>query len=195
MNYVYLVESIRILTFPGVFVHECAHEIACRLLRVPVHTVYYFRMQGEVLGYVRHSGTRNFKNFFIAIAPGLVGPIIGLAIVLPAALSIINYEADSVLDWFMLWVGTSILVHACPSPTDCQAAVEALVAQPTLIRLLLLPVEFVVRVLGCPFSYAGRAIVVSMTLHLGPQLFIGARSLSDVASMISYYLINFGFMG
>lgn len=44
---------ISIVTFPGVIVHEMAHQIFCRLCGVAVFDVCYFRF-GNPSGYVVH---------------------------------------------------------------------------------------------------------------------------------------------
>ena len=71
--------------FIGTVVHEFSHFLMCLVFRHQVVEVAWFRpiqgMQDGVLGYVQHSYDPNswyqqMGNFFIGIAPILVGPII-----------------------------------------------------------------------------------------------------------------------
>lgn len=41
------------LPFPGVMVHELAHQLFCRLMGVPVYEVKYFQF-ADTCGYVAH---------------------------------------------------------------------------------------------------------------------------------------------
>ncbi|WP_431212439.1 DUF3267 domain-containing protein [Puia sp. P3] len=49
---------ITLLTFPGVIVHEFAHQLFCRLYKVPVFEVVYFQL-GNPAGYVMHEAVKN----------------------------------------------------------------------------------------------------------------------------------------
>lgn len=39
---------ISLLTFPGVMVHEFAHQLFCRIMRVPVYDVVYFQAKNPL---------------------------------------------------------------------------------------------------------------------------------------------------
>ena len=53
---------ISILTFPGVIVHELAHQICCKICGVAVYQVKYFQFQNPC-GYVIHENVTNpWKN-------------------------------------------------------------------------------------------------------------------------------------
>lgn len=77
--------GIVITGFVGTVVHEFSHFILCRLFRHQVIEVAWFRpiegMKDGVLGYVSHSYDKGsiyqqIGNFFIGIAPILVGSLI-----------------------------------------------------------------------------------------------------------------------
>lgn len=62
---------ITILTFPGVIVHELAHQIFCRICRVAVFDVCYFKF-GNPAGYVVHEHPKNaYSQILIGIGPFL----------------------------------------------------------------------------------------------------------------------------
>lgn len=111
----------RMFSFPGVFVHELAHELGCRILGVRVVGVRYFVWEGETLGDVAHSEVSNcFASFIISFAPLFLNTVLGLWIVRAGSLSVIGVGAFSFLDVFIFWVGFSILAHAIPSCVDVQ---------------------------------------------------------------------------
>jgi len=87
---------ISIATFPGVIVHEAAHMWFCKLRRVAVLDVCFFRFANPT-GYVIHENTENFNTVFLVS----VGPFI------------VNF-----LSYFLLWLGVSIGMHAFPSTGD-----------------------------------------------------------------------------
>lgn len=113
-------ELIALLTFPGVIVHEIGHQLMCRLFRVAIFDVCYFRW-GNPAGYVVHEPPRTqFQSVLIGIAPFLANTIIGAFIAFPAAIPVITFESGSPLDYFLIWLGVSITMHAFPSTGDAK---------------------------------------------------------------------------
>jgi hypothetical protein len=109
---------IALLTFPGVWVHELAHQLFCRWFRVAMFQVCYFRF-GNPAGFVVHEPPRTARqNLLIGIGPFFVNTLVGALIALPAVISTIRFESPSGLDCFLLWLGVSIAMHAFPSTTD-----------------------------------------------------------------------------
>lgn len=134
-NLLFLVRSIRILTFPGVFVHELAHEMACRILGVQVEGVRYFVFDGETLGSVSHAPTHSvYKTFFISMAPLPFGILIGMAILIPTWIHVAYFESASHFELIKMWVAVSILLHAAPSRQDGYNVIEEIRERPTSER-------------------------------------------------------------
>jgi len=115
---------ISILTFPGVIVHEFAHLFFCKLRKVAVFDVCYFRF-GNPVGYVIHENTTNFyTTFLISMGPFFVNTILCLLICIPAYIPINFFNIDHPLSYFLMWLGVSIGMHAVPSNQDAKNLVE-----------------------------------------------------------------------
>lgn len=123
---------ISILTFPGVIVHELAHQICCRICGVVVYQVKYFQFQNPC-GYVIHENVTNpWKNLCMALGPFFINTIIGMLIASVPAFCIMGdgemmYQSNplmSVLNIVLLWLGISILMHAFPSTGDAKSLVQ-----------------------------------------------------------------------
>jgi hypothetical protein len=117
---------ISVLTFPGVVVHELAHQLFCMLARVAVFEVCYFRL-GNPAGYVLHEKPRKFsQHLLIGIGPLFVNTIIGAVIALPAAIPVLQFGAGSPVDYVLIWLGVSIAMHSFPSTGDAKAIWQAM---------------------------------------------------------------------
>jgi hypothetical protein len=105
-------------TFPGVIVHEAAHQLACRLRGVPVLDVKYFQFANPN-GYVLHGRTDDFvSTFAITIGPFVVNTLLCLLICLPAFVPVYSFDHSDPLSFFLIWLGISIGMHAFPSNQD-----------------------------------------------------------------------------
>jgi Putative zincin peptidase len=112
---------IALATFPGVIVHELAHQLFCRWFRVPVLKVCYFRI-GNPAGFVIHEPpTKTYQSLFISIGPFLINTVMGALIAFPAALPVIKFGTGDLLDYFLIWLGVSIAMHAIPSTGDAKS--------------------------------------------------------------------------
>lgn len=132
------------VTFPGVMVHEFAHQLFCRIFRVPVYDVVYFQMKNPS-GYVAHEPTeRPLASFMISVGPFLVNTVIGMLIVFPAAIELFRFEVyQNALSLLLGWLGISILMHAFPSTGDAQVMVRAILKNPDvnpLVKIITAPV-------------------------------------------------------
>jgi hypothetical protein len=115
---------ISVLTFPGVIVHEFAHLFFCKLRKVAVFEVCYFRF-GNPVGYVIHENTTNFyTTFLISMGPFFVNTILCLLICIPAYFPINFFSVDHPLSYFLMWLGVSIGMHAVPSNQDAKNLYE-----------------------------------------------------------------------
>lgn len=124
---------ISLLTFPGVIVHELAHQICCRLCRIPVYEVKYFRLENPC-GYVIHESTDNpWKNLMTGMGPFFINTILGMIISCPgyfylwgAGEYMHNSGGLKVMYLLLYWLGLSILMHAFPSTGDAKAMMESI---------------------------------------------------------------------
>lgn len=67
---------ISIITFPGVIVHELAHQLFCRWFKIPVFEVCYFRFENPI-GYVIHEpAKKGYQTILISIGPFIINTIL-----------------------------------------------------------------------------------------------------------------------
>lgn len=125
---------ITILTFPGVIVHELAHQLFCRWFKVPVFKVVYFQVANPA-GYVLHERARtSTQAVFISTGPFILNTLLGFLIAFPAAL---QYKLDAMnpLDYILLYLGISVAMHAFPSTGDAKVLWDSVVKGDTSSRL------------------------------------------------------------
>lgn len=109
---------IAIATFPGVIVHETAHLFFCRLFKLAVYDVCFFRF-GNPAGYVIHERTNNFRAlFFVSMGPFFVNTVLCILFCTAAFLPVWVLKVDDYLAYFFYWLGLSIGMHAFPSTGD-----------------------------------------------------------------------------
>jgi len=162
---------ISILTFPGVIVHELAHQLFCWLCGLKVYEVKYFQTKNPC-GYVIHEATKNpIKTLLVSIGPFFVNTFLGILIIFPACLEIIVFQDSvNVFSLISIWLGVSILMHAFPSKQDGFVMVNQILKNKEvhiLIKILTAPIILLVFVgaLGSFFWLdLGYAIVIYMML-------------------------------
>lgn len=133
---------VSLVTFPGVIVHEAAHQLMCRLTNTPVLKVCYFRV-GNPSGYVIHDKpSSGWKHFLISVAPFLINSVIGFLIALPAGLVMAGQGEVGPLEVFLGWLGLSVAMHAFPSTGDATSLWNSLWDPGTswLLRVVAVPV-------------------------------------------------------
>jgi hypothetical protein len=134
---------ITLVTFPGVIVHELAHQLFCRLYKIPVFKVVYFQATNPA-GYVLHEAPDNkFQNIMIGVGPFFVNTIVGALIALPSALPVMVYNHSAgLLDIILIYLGVSIAMHAFPSTGDAKSIWGAINEQntPLWVKILGYPV-------------------------------------------------------
>ena len=109
---------IALLTFPGVIVHGTGHFFFCRLFRLGVFDVCFFRF-GNPAGYVIHERTDNFKAlFFVSMGPFFVNTLLCMVFCTAAFLPVWELKTQDPLAYFFYWLGLSIGMHAFPSKDD-----------------------------------------------------------------------------
>jgi len=117
---------ITLITFPGVIVHELAHQLFCRYFKVPVFKVVYFQT-GNPAGYVLHERVRNkAQGILISVGPFIINTVVGGLISLPAALPVFVLHTAGPLDYLLIYLGVSIAMHAFPSRGDANVIWEAI---------------------------------------------------------------------
>ncbi len=141
------------ILFPGVWVHELAHALACILGNVKVHRIHVESHSGMVV----HDKTNARNAWMIALAPLLLGTILSILCVSAAKNA---WETNVPLSLFMGWLGVSIGFHSIPSMEDALNIPEAIFRRAresmggnrsflgklvkTLGYIVVLPVSFVV---------------------------------------------------
>jgi hypothetical protein len=121
---------ISIATFPGVIVHELAHQLFCRWFKVPVFEVCYFRTENPV-GYVLHEPAKKVHHtIFISVGPFIINTLLCFVIGFSAALQF-KFESANVLDFLLMYLAISIGAHAFPSTGDAASLWNAVVKSDT----------------------------------------------------------------
>ena len=119
-------QVISMVTFPGVIVHELAHQLFCRIFKVPVFEVVYFRI-GNPCGYVIHERVENkWQAIMISVGPFILNTIIAAIIALPASLPVFKFNTGGPLDYLLIYLSVSIAMHAFPSTGDANSIWQAL---------------------------------------------------------------------
>ena len=162
------------VTFPGVIVHELAHQLFCRLYKVPVFKVVYFQF-GNPAGYVLHEAPASkWQSIMISIGPFFVNTILGALIALPAALPVFTFENGGWLDYVLIYLGVSIAMHAFPSTGDANVIWEVLKEKDTnlLVKIIGYPLVGLIY-LGSLGSFFWLDLMYGMAIAIGlPKLII-----------------------
>ncbi|MBK9445209.1 MAG: hypothetical protein QG616_2189 [Pseudomonadota bacterium] len=138
-------------TFPGVVIHELAHQLFCHLFKIPVFQVCYFRF-GNPAGYVVHGNSENWMHqVLVSAGPFFLNSLLGALLAFPSALRVFEFsESASALDIALIWLGVSIAMHAIPSTGDAKAMWAAVSGgkAPLLAKLGIAPVVGLIFVLA-----------------------------------------------
>lgn len=109
---------IAALTFPGVIIHEAGHLFFCRLFKLQVFDVCFFRF-GNPAGYVIHKQSENFTaQFFVSMGPFFANTLLCVVFCSAAFLPVWELKVFDPLAYFFYWLGLSIGMHAFPSTQD-----------------------------------------------------------------------------
>jgi len=111
---------VSIATFPGVIVHEAAHQYFCKLFKIPVYKVVYFRF-GNPAGYVVHGKTRKYRDiFWISVGPLVINSLLTIILCFPitAPLWILKCSPLPAIYYVLFWLGLSIGMNSFPSSGD-----------------------------------------------------------------------------
>jgi hypothetical protein len=109
---------ICLATFPGVIVHEAAHMFFCKLRRVAVFDMCFFRI-GNPAGYIIHEEIGDFTSaLLVCVGPLLINSLLCIVICFPAYMPVQMFHLQHPLSYVLLWLGVSIGMHAFPSTHD-----------------------------------------------------------------------------
>jgi hypothetical protein len=139
---------VPIVTFPGVIVHELAHQLFCRLARVAVFDVCYFRV-GRPAGYVLHEPPRSaHQNILIDIGPFIVNTLLGALVSMPVAYQTWELGVETPMGALSSWLGISIAMHAFPSVGDANQLWRSVVAgsAPAPLKIAVIPLVILIYV-------------------------------------------------
>jgi hypothetical protein len=127
---------ISVLTFPGVIVHQAAHLLCCRIARLAVFDVRYFRF-GNPAGYVIHEATTDFKKIFlVAMGPFFLNSAFCVLFCSAAFLPLWEFRVADPLAYFFYWLGLSLGMHAFPSTQDLKGMWKLMPAEAGKFNLL-----------------------------------------------------------
>lgn len=112
---------ISLVTFPGVIIHELAHQLFCKAAGVTVFEVCYFRMDNPP-GYIVHEVPKKLcQRILIEVGPFFVNTVIGALVALPTVIPVVKFDAGSFMDYLLIWLGVSIAMHSFPSMRDAKS--------------------------------------------------------------------------
>jgi len=127
---------IAMATFPGVIVHEAAHLLFCRLGKLAVFDVCYFRI-GNPSGYVIHQGTTNFlKIWMVGMGPFFINSALCVLFCSAAFMPVWELDIHDPLAYFFYWLGLSMGMHAFPSTQDVEGLWALMPAETKKFNLL-----------------------------------------------------------
>lgn len=169
---------IAIATFPGVIVHEIAHQLFCSLARVSVIEVCYFRI-GNPAGYVIHEIPKKAsQKILIGLGPFFINTLLGAIISLPAAIPVIKFGTGTPLDYILIWLGVSIAMHSFPSIQDARGIWDAVKEDntPFILKLLVAPIVGLIYL-----CTAGSVIWLDLVYGIGVAMFIPSLIIKALA--------------
>lgn len=167
---------VAVVTFPGVVVHELAHQLFCRWCGVAVYEVKYFQI-GDPVGYVIHEPPKKaFHQLLIGTGPFLINTILAVIIAFPAALPIIQFSSGTFFDYVLLYFAISIGAHAFPSTTDASSMWNTIWhGENTSIwlKIILLPITGFI-LLGTLGSFFWLDLIYGVLISIGVPLWIAS---------------------
>ena len=162
-------QVIALLTFPGVIIHEAGHLFFCRLFKLQVFDVCFFRF-GNPAGYVIHQEIRDFRaQFFVSMGPFFVNTLLCAVFCATAFLPVWELKVFDPIAYFFYWLGLSIGMHAFPSTTDLShlwAQAPALAKKGNVLAIISLPAAALLVVLNY-----GRVIWADLAYGLAVGVF------------------------
>lgn len=175
---------ISAVTFPGVVIHELAHQLFCRLFKIPVFQVCYFRF-GNPAGYVVHGESENWiHQVLVSAGPFFLNSLLGALLAFPSALRTFEFDgAATALDGVLMWLGISIAMHAIPSTGDAKSMWAAVSGKkaPGVAKLFVAPVVGLIFILAL-----GSVVWLDLIYGIGVSLAFPKLLVSNCASYVLY---------
>ena len=165
---------ISALTFPGVVVHEFAHETFCKLFKVPVYEVVYFRF-GNPAGYVTHGKSDHwYQDVMIAAGPFFLNSLIGALLAFPVVINSPDLETINFVGGVLFWLSISIAMHAIPSKGDAKSMWKAVSGNkaPLIAKIIVSPIIAVIYLLSWGSFFWLDVIYGLCVCFIGPRLLI-----------------------
>lgn len=162
---------ISFITFPGVIVHELAHQLFCRYFNVPVFKVVYFQTENPN-GYVLHEVPANkWHNLIIAIGPFILNTILAILLALPASIAVFLYQDHNPLNYLLLYLAFSIAMHAFPSTGDAQSIWEIVNNDETnvLVKIVSYPIVGLIYICSIGSMFWLDAIYAFLLIRYIPE--------------------------
>ena len=132
-----------ILTFPGVMLHESAHAIFCKLFRLKIFRISFFRF-GTLSGFVEHEEPRSISSAFgVSIGPLVINSIVAMFIAYWST----YYGVNSPWFYLLIWLAFSFGSQALPSDQDANNIVQKninLIRHKNVLYLITLPFYYLV---------------------------------------------------
>jgi len=108
------------ITFPGIIVHEFAHQIFCKLTKTKVLEVCYLRFKLPA-GYVIHEKPKNaWSSILISFGPFLVNSTIAFVVGFSGMHFFLASESFILIFLLLVWLAISIGTHSFPSIGDAK---------------------------------------------------------------------------
>ena len=165
---------ISAITFPGVLVHEFAHEIFCKFFKVPVYKVCYFRF-GNPAGYVNHGQCDYwYQSVLISIGPFFVNSLIGALLAYPVVMNSLYSEDSVFIDIFLIWLSVSIAMRAIPSRGDAKSMWKAVSSNkaPFLSKIIVIPIIAIIFLFSWGSFFLLDLIYGVCVCFFGPEFLI-----------------------
>ncbi len=107
-------EAISLVTFPGIIIHEFAHQISCYICSLKVYKVCYFQFK-DTAGYVNHEPAHKYwQTLLVSSGPLIFSSLISLIFF------IIALKIQSSSNLLFYWLGGSAGMQAFPSDHDAE---------------------------------------------------------------------------
>lgn len=175
MIYIMPGKIVSLLTFPGIILHEFSHMLMCKIKKIPIYNVCYFKYDDEIQGYVVHKkAEKAMDNILISVGPFIINSIIGMLIGIPASILFVTNKQIDFSTIFLLWLSISITMHSLPSPSDAQKVWEIVNDEEisTLNFILLYPFALFMKIAGAlawtwfDFLYSFILIIITPNVFM-----------------------------
>lgn len=161
---------IKILTFPGAYLHGYWEHIICKSFGCPVDDNRYFT-KGEMCGHIEHEFLPTAgKQFLFCFLPMLFNFILGVAVGIPSAIRVFFTGGFSWYNLLLLWLGLSLIANLFPLIEDAMAMWDGVYSSDKnlFVKIIAAPV-YAVTYAGAYLNTWGLTVITSyLTLYYLP---------------------------